>query len=145
MESVIQGFDGFRRKASSFYANAVEAIAFGVISLNRRKWHCILNDNRISADKRFQPDSAELMNARIRSNARSVCNFNVAGQRRRVRHDNIASKLAIVRDVGLRHQKIPVTDTRYSASARRSAMDCNEFAYLIFLANFDARLLACVF
>ena len=50
-----------------------------------------------------KPIAAKLVHARIRTDAGTVGDLDVAGERRGIRHDDLVAKLAVVCDVGLRH------------------------------------------
>ena len=116
-----------------------------MISLNDGKRHRVFDDDRITADKGFETDTAELVNARIRADIGAVVNLDVTGERRGVCHYNLVSQKAIVRDVRLRHQQISVADLGQTAAALRAAMNGDEFADVISIADFNACRFAAVF
>jgi len=63
----------------------------------------------------------------------------VPGERCGVCHNDIASDLAIVSDVGLRHEEIVAADAGDAAAAGGAAMDGDEFANVVSLADLNRR------
>jgi hypothetical protein len=69
----------------------------------------------------------------------------MAGKRRRIRHYDVVTDLAIVCDVSLSHKQIIIADLRQAAAASGSAMNGHEFAYLIMFPDLGRGRFASVF
>ena len=103
-------FDGFFGVTATTHPDAIQAVAFGVIALRDGKRQSVFDDDRITADERFAPDAAKLMNARIRADICAVFNRHVTGERGSVCHYHFVADAAVVGDMRLRHQQIIVAD-----------------------------------
>ena len=131
--------DRVLRISATLQTDAVQTVTFRVISLNDRERRSILHHDGISANEGFKPDPAKLMHARVSADARTVGDLNVPGKRRRVCHDDIASELAVVSDVGLRHEEIVAADAGDAAAAGGAAMDSYKLANVVSLADLNCR------
>ncbi len=85
--------------------------------------HAIGNDVALNAgdaaDHRMRADTHELMYRRQSAEERIVADGNVAAKRRVVGHDDVITELAVVRDVGARHEQTLVADLGQHAAALR--------------------------
>jgi hypothetical protein len=116
-----------------------------MIALNNCVWHCVFYYDGVAAYEGFRPDAAELMYAGICPYVCTVADFDMAGKRRCVCHNNVVSNAAIVSNVCLCHQEIVVADYSLSAAAGRSAVNGYKFTYLISAANYRFGFFAGVF
>src|SRR6476661_11185088 len=96
--------DRRRLVAAASQSNLIDAIAFGVISLNDREGRSVLDHHRITTNERLVSNAAKLMHARIRADARPVLNLDVAAERCGIGHDDAAAEQTVMSDVHLRHQ-----------------------------------------
>src|SRR5262249_18347215 len=99
---------------------------------------------RIAPDERMLRDPDELVDAARGADGRVVADLDVTGQSRRVGEDDAATDPAIVADVRVRHEEIPVADPRHAASADGAAADRHVLADLVPGADLERRRLALV-
>src|SRR5918993_139766 len=137
-EGVVQRVDGLLRVVAALHADGVEAVAAGVVADGEGEGERVLDDDRVAADVRLAPDAAELVDARVGADVRAVGDFDVAGERGGVSHDDAVADAAVVRDVRLGHDEAVVADGGEHPAALRAAVDGDELAYLA--ATADARL-----
>src|SRR4030095_8607001 len=131
----MQLLDRLLRIPAPFHPDAVEAVALSMSALDDHEWRSIFDHDRVSADERFESDAAVLMNTRVRTNVRTIGNFDVPRESRCVCHDDFAADLAVMCDVGLSHEEIVVADPGHSAATRCAAVDSDKLADLISLSD----------
>ena len=142
---MVEGVDGHFGVATATHADTVQAVAFGMVALDRGVGHCIFYNYRIAANKGFEADAAELMDPGICPDTRPIRDLDVARERCSVSHDYLAAQLAIVRYVSLGHQQIAVANPGHSAATLGPPMDGDEFSDVIFLTYLCASWFARVF
>ena len=128
-EGGLQAFDGFVRDVAAFETNAVGtedcdfAIGYGC-----REGHNILRDYAIATDEGMTADAAELVDAAERADGRPILNFDVPGEGDGVGEDDVATNDAIMRDVHVGHEPVAIADLGECAAAFGAAVDGDEFA-----------------
>ena len=90
------------------------------------------------------PDPAKLVDGGETAHYRIVANFDMAGQRSIVGKDDFVSNPAIVSNVAVSEKISAAADLRFSFS-RGAAVDRDEFAERVFVADFQISRLALVF
>ncbi len=89
------------------------------------------------------PDAAELMHAAVGADVHPIVDGHVAGERHAVAQNDVIADAAIVRHVGVGHQQVVAADAGDQAAARGAAVDGDELADAVAVA--DARLGALAF
>ena len=135
--------DDLRREAAAHQADGVEAEDPRRAAAHRsRVRQRVLGDDRIAADERMPPDAAELMHAGAGADVGEVLDGDVAAERRHVAEDRVVADVAVVRDVHVRHEHVAIADLGDAAAAARAAVDGDELAEDVALADDQPRLLA---
>src|SRR6266478_84228 len=107
-----------------------------------REGQHVPRNGRTSADNGMRADTHEMVHRTKRADAGPVFNGNVPAERGGVGHDDMASNLAIMSDVSVGHDQVMVADLREPAAFYRAAIDGNELANLVVIADFQARRFA---
>ena len=109
-----------------------------------RKRQRILGDHRIAADERVAADAAELMDAGVGADVAKSSTDTWPPSVALRSEDRVAADMAVVRDVHVVHEQVAVADRRPAAAAGRAAMDGDELAEDVALADLEPRRLAFV-
>src|SRR5262245_15382692 len=117
MIRVVELLDSFLTVAATAKPDAVQAIAFGMISLNDREWRRVLNNDRISANEGFVTDPTKLVHSGVCSDTGAIRDLDVARKRRRISHDDVVAKLTVMRHMRLGHQQVVAAYPSYAAAA----------------------------
>ena len=142
----LQVLDGVAREAAPLQADAVGAehldlaLAYGV----RKRQH-VLRHHAVSADEGVPPDAAELVHAGGGADHRPVPHRHVPAQRDGVGQHHVIADVHIVRHVRVGHQQVVVADAGDQAAALGAAMDGDEFADVVAVADARFGALAVVF
>src|SRR5207248_521322 len=106
--------------------------------------HDVLRDHRAAADECVLPDAAELMHGAERADRGIVSDLYVAGQCGVVRENRVRTDMAIVRDVRVGHEEVFVANRRLPATTGGAAVDGDEFAEEVVVADGQLGVLALV-
>ena len=142
MEGVLQRADRFRRKTAPAQANDVETDHACTVTRHHRERGGILAQFGISSAHGGFTNAAELMHTRKGTENRVVLKSDVARKPARPRNDAMASDLTVVRDVGVVHDEVVVTNARTTPTALGTDVDSRELADLIVAADFKGLRLA---
>src|ERR1041385_7809500 len=135
MEGVMKGVDCRTRVTAPFHSRDVETITFRVITDSQGKRQRIFDNHRVAANVSLLADTAKLMHTRISADVRAIFNTDVSGECGGVGHDDAIADDTVVRDVRLGHDQTVVAQAGQHASARRAAMNGDEFTYLVSFAD----------
>jgi hypothetical protein len=113
----------------------VLAVASGAVADGASVWQRVLNDNRVSANKRMLPNATELMYARIRSERRVVFYYHVAGKSSSIREYNVAADATVVRNVSLGHDQVVIADFRQVPAPLGTALKSRELPERVALSR----------
>src|ERR1035438_2884055 len=129
--------NSFFRKSSPLQTDRVQSVGVRA-SLGRglREREHIARYSRASADKRMRPNADEVMHRTQRSHGRPISYGDVSAQRGRVRHDDVVSNLAVMRNVGVSHDEVIVADPRTTSALHSATVDGHKFADFIVISNF---------
>ena len=83
----------------------------------------------------WRPIAAELMHAGPGADGGEVVDEHVAAERRVVAEDHVVADAAVVRHVGIGHEHVAIADRRLAPAAARAAMDRDELAEDVPLAD----------
>src|SRR5882724_4133521 len=123
MKGVMQCRDRFARVAAPAHADFIYAVTPGVIADRQSKWQRVFNNHGISADISLAADAAELMHAGISPDVCAVFDAHMAGQGRRVSHNDVVANQTIMGDVRLGHQEAVIANFGDPAAAGGAAMN----------------------
>ncbi len=131
--------DGFQTRAvesAALEADGVHAIAFRFAfgHYPRKRGH-ILGDDGTGADVRIAAHTAKLVHRTERSDIYVIFHYDVAGKRRAICKDGVAAHGAIVRHMGISHEKVVVSDSCRAAATRRAAANGGKFAEAVGVAD----------
>src|SRR5258707_1256157 len=90
----------------------------------------------------MRPDSYKVVHRAERAHRGPLFHGNVASQGRGVGHDDVIANRAVMRDVGVGHDKNVVTEAGYAAAFRRASIDGYELTDHVVVAHLQARRLA---
>lgn len=91
------------RVSGALHTDRVRCAHNGVFSLSDRKWKNVFIYRRIARDKRVLSDPHELVESAHSADLDVVFKYHVARELRRICDHAVITDLAIVRDVGVRH------------------------------------------
>ena len=80
------------------------------------------------------------MNARKPADDRVIPNRDVPSEGRRIRHDDMASEVAIVGDMDVGHQHVVIAETRHAPTKGRRPIDRHIFTENVVIADPDEGL-----
>src|SRR5438093_6427725 len=142
-ERALQLRDHVLREAAPHQTDRVHAVHARRAAPDRpRDRQRVLRHHRVAADERVPADAAELVHARARADVDVVLDRHVPAERRHVAEDRVVTHVAVVRDVHVRHEHVAIANRRHAAAALRAAMDRDELAEDVALADRQPRLLA---
>ena len=97
-----------------------------------------------SADKGDFANRREVVHHGIPGNDGPVPDMDMSAQQHTIDENRVVVHVAVMSDVGVRHQQIAVADPCAAVFLVGAAIDGDPFAKLIVVANFDGRARACV-
>ena len=97
----------------------------------------VASDGRAAADKRVRSDANEVMDRAQRAHHRPLSDRDVASQGRGVGQNHVVADVAIVRDVGVSHHQGVAAHAGQSAALDGAAVDGDELANLVVVADFE--------
>ena len=141
----MQGFDGGGLEAAAFEADAVgaEDADLALADGGGVRQH-VLYDDAIGADEGVASDAAELMDADEGADVGPIADGDVAGEGDAVGQDDVIADADVVGDVGVGHQQVVAADGGEQSSALGAAMDGDEFADAVAVADAGLGALAFV-
>src|SRR6185369_17994660 len=106
-----------------------------MIADGQRKRQRVFDDDRVTADVSLFADATKLVHTGIRADVRAILDDYMTRERGRISHDDAVANYAVVRDVGLGHDQAIVADLREHAAAGSAAMNRDELADVVALAD----------
>src|SRR6185436_6833428 len=100
MICVMQRGDRLSRVTAPAHTNLIYSITLRVVADGERERQSVFHHHRVAADISLAADAAELMHARIRADVRTVIDGDMAGQSRRISHQHVITKHAVMSNVG---------------------------------------------
>ena len=105
----------------------------------------VLNHDAVGADEGVPADAAELVDADEGADLGPIADGDVAGERDAVGQDDVIADADVVRDVRVGHEQVVAADGGEQAAALRAAVDGDEFADAVAVADAGLGALALVF
>src|ERR1035437_4326322 len=144
-EGSLQRFDHGALEPAAFQANAVGAEdADLALAHGGGVWQHVLNDHAVGADEGVAADAAELMDAGEGADVGPIADGDVAGEGDAVGHNDVIADQRVVGDVGVGHEQVVAADGGDQSPALCAAMDGDEFADAVAVANAGLGALALV-
>ena len=103
-----------------------------------------MHEARHAADVRVLPDREEVVRRRAAGEVRAFSDEHVPREHHVVREDDVVTDLAVVRDVAARHQEATAPDACVAAALDRAAVDRDELADHVVVADLEARGFAAI-
>lgn len=132
--------DALFTKSLAFEPDSVETIGMSIASGSSfRKGQDIAGDGCSASDEGMGADVDKVMYRAKRADDGMIVDDYVPAERGRIRHDDVVSDLAIVRDVGVRHDEIMAAHTRKSTAFHRAPIDGDKFADSVVISYLETR------
>src|SRR5579864_1447433 len=135
----------FFGKSSPLKADFIHAVGVGLAGRGgHREWQHVLGDGGASADVGMRADSYELVHRAEGSDYGPLFYGHVAAEGGAVHEHHVIANHAIVADVRVGHDEKLASDFGEASAFHSSAVDCDVFANLVVIANFQAGGLAAI-
>src|ERR1019366_6951941 len=142
----LQCLDHGARKPSAFQSDAVGAEdADLALADGGGVRQYVLNHHAVRSHEGVAADAAELMDADERAYVGPIADGDVTGERDAVGHDHVVADAYVVGDVGVSHQQVVAADRGDQSPALGAAMNGDEFADAVAMADAGLGALALVF
>src|SRR6266849_3237223 len=139
----MQLLDPIFAESATLQANGIQPIRMrSALGRGLRKRQHVPCHGSASADNGMRPNAYKMVYRTKRADVGPVFDNDMSSQRRGVSHDDVAADLAIVRDVSVGHDQVVVPDPGEAAALHRAAINRDELANLVVIADLEARRLA---
>jgi hypothetical protein len=142
---VVNFANTFFAEAAAFEPNSVQSKSAGAAfggGFGERK--DVAGDRRSAADEGVSADAHEVVHRAQRTNRGPILDDDVAAQGRGVGHDYVVADRAVVSDMGVSHDEVVAADASEASALDGTAIDGDELANDVVVANFEPRGLAVV-
>src|SRR6266478_2322940 len=103
------------------------------------KWEHVLRHHAVTSHKAMASHAAKLMDTGKRANHCVILDGDMSGQRGPVCEYGMVTDDAIVRNVGIGHDQVPVADSGDAASPLRASMHGDEFTECVSITDYRLR------
>jgi hypothetical protein len=135
----------FFAEAAAFEPNSVQSKSAGAaFGGGFREGENVAGDRCSAADEGVSADAHEVVHRAQRTNRGPILDDDVAAQGRGVGHDYVVADRAVVSDMGVSHDEVVAADASEASALDGTAIDGDEFANDVVVADFKARGLAVV-
>ena len=132
-------------EAAAFEADGVQPISAGAaLSGGFREGKNVASDRRAATDECVRADAHIVVHRAQCSDGGPILDNDMATQGRSVGHDYVIADGAVVRDVGVGHNEVVAAEASQASAFDGAAIDGDEFADDVVVADFEARGLAVV-
>src|ERR1700730_8571832 len=140
-----QGLNVLAREAAALQSHDVEADQTGPVAHHHTVGNYVALDASEAADHRMCADAGELMRRREPGEKCVVTHRDVTREEDVVRHDDMVAEMAVMGDVGSRHEQAIVSHPRHHAAAGSAGVHGDMLADDVAAADHQGGILALVF
>ena len=132
-------------EATAFEADGIQSVGTGAtFGGGFREGKDVARDRRPAADESVRADAHEVVHRAQRADRGPILDDDMAAQGGGVGHDYMIADGAIVSDVGVGHEEIVTADAGEASAFDGAAIDGDELANEVVVADFEARGFAVV-
>ncbi len=139
---LFQFLDGRLGKTVTFQAHSIQTIKPGSIAGGDDIGRYVFGNTGFPADIGIIPNSDKLVNGDQPTDGDMVSDRNVSRKRCIICQNNLAARLAVVRNVAVSHQQILFADFGHAGAEIGSAVDGRKLSYNGSAPDFDKRFFA---